>query len=152
VIEIIERDLKMPCQKLTLKPGIKVRKAVIPAAGFGTRLFPASKATKKELFPIVDQDGIAKPAILLIVEEALEAGIEEVYIIVQEEDLDDFRSFSRPRSPSRTITSFPGTFRNMPGASWRSGDGLTLSSRPARKASATPSTAPVRRLATSLSC
>jgi UTP-glucose-1-phosphate uridylyltransferase/mevalonate kinase len=93
VIEIIERDLGMSCLKLTLRPASQVRKAVIPAAGFGTRLFPASKATKKELFPIVDRDGVAKPAILLIVEEALEAGIEEVIIVVQEEDLDDFRSF-----------------------------------------------------------
>jgi UTP-glucose-1-phosphate uridylyltransferase/mevalonate kinase len=93
VTEIIERDLKMPCLKMTLRSGPKVRKAVIPAAGFGTRLFPASKATKKELFPIVDRDGIAKPAVLLIVEEALQAGVEEVIIIVQEHDLADFQSF-----------------------------------------------------------
>lgn len=93
VIEIIERDLQMSCLQLTIKPGPKVRKAVIPAAGFGTRLFPATKATKKELFPVVDHDGIAKPAILLIVEEALAAGIEEVIIVVQENDLEDFRSF-----------------------------------------------------------
>jgi UTP-glucose-1-phosphate uridylyltransferase/mevalonate kinase len=93
VIEIIERDLKMGCLSLTVGPGQTVRKAVIPAAGFGTRLFPATKATKKELFPIVDRDGIAKPAILLIVEEALNAGIEEVIIIVQEHDLEAFRSF-----------------------------------------------------------
>jgi len=93
VIEIIERDLQMTCLQLTVKPGPKVRKAVIPAAGFGTRLFPATKATKKELFPVIDQDGIAKPAILLIVEEALAAGIEEIIIIVQENDLDDFRAF-----------------------------------------------------------
>ncbi len=91
IIEIIERDLDMPCLTLTLRPVQKVRKAVIPAAGFGTRLFPATKATKKELFPIIDRDGIAKPAILLIVEEALEAGIEEVILVVQEEDLEDFR-------------------------------------------------------------
>ncbi len=93
VIEIIERDLEMPCLQLTIKPGLKVRKAVIPAAGFGTRLFPATKATKKELFPVIDQDGIAKPAILLIVEEALAAGIEEVIIVVQENDLEDFQAF-----------------------------------------------------------
>jgi UTP-glucose-1-phosphate uridylyltransferase/mevalonate kinase len=93
VIEIIERDLKMPCLKLTLHTGPTVRKAVIPAAGFGTRLFPATKATKKEMFPIIDRDGIAKPAILLIVEEALEAGLEEVIIIVQEQDLRDFQDF-----------------------------------------------------------
>lgn len=93
IIEIIERDLKLPCLTLTICTGQQVRKAVIPAAGFGTRLFPASKATKKELFPIIDRDGIAKPAILLIVEEALNAGIEEVIIIVQEDDLEAFRSF-----------------------------------------------------------
>jgi UTP-glucose-1-phosphate uridylyltransferase/mevalonate kinase len=93
VIEIIERDLGLQCLSLTLRPMQRVRKAVIPAAGFGTRLFPASKATKKELFPIIDRDGIAKPAILLIVEEALEAGIEEIIIIVQAGDLSDFQSF-----------------------------------------------------------
>ena len=93
VLEIIERDMGLSCLALTLTTGAKVRKAVIPAAGFGTRLFPATKATKKELFPIIDRDGIAKPAILLIVEEALEAGIEEVIIIVQPDDLEDFRAF-----------------------------------------------------------
>ena len=93
VIEIIERDLDAQCLNLTLRPGARVRKALIPAAGFGTRLFPATKATKKELFPIIDRDGIAKPAILLIVEEALNAGLEEVIIVVQEDDLQDFHSF-----------------------------------------------------------
>jgi UTP-glucose-1-phosphate uridylyltransferase/mevalonate kinase len=93
VVEIIERDLKLSCLTLTIKPGIKVRKAVIPAAGFGGSLFPSSKAIKKELFPIVDRDGIAKPAILLIVEEALDAGMEEVIVVVQEGDINTFRSF-----------------------------------------------------------
>jgi UTP-glucose-1-phosphate uridylyltransferase/mevalonate kinase len=91
VIQILERDLHLPALKMTITPQQKIRKAVIPAAGFGTRLFPATKATKKELFPIVDRDGIAKPAILVIVEEALDAGIEEVIIVVQKNDLDDFR-------------------------------------------------------------
>ncbi|MCJ8278817.1 MAG: sugar phosphate nucleotidyltransferase, partial [Rivularia sp. ALOHA_DT_140] len=45
----------------------RIKKAVIPAAGFGTRLFPATKVVKKELFPIIDKDGRAKPAIQLIV-------------------------------------------------------------------------------------
>ena len=93
VVEILERDLGVSCLTLTLGTGPSVRKAVIPAAGFGTRLFPATKATKKELFPVIDRDGVAKPAILLIVEEALEAGIEEVVIIVQQDDLADFESF-----------------------------------------------------------
>lgn len=55
---------------------MKVRKAVIPAAGLGTRLLPATKAVPKEMLPILD-----KPAIQYIVEEAVEAGIEEILII-----------------------------------------------------------------------
>ncbi len=97
IIRIIESELHLPCYKLDLSTGPKVRKAVIPAAGFGTRLFPATKAAKKELFPIVDRDGIAKPAILLIVEEALAAGIEEVVIIVQQHDLRDFQALFNER-------------------------------------------------------
>ena len=112
VIEIIERDLKMSCLKLTLSAGAKVRKAVIPAAGFGTRLFPASKATKKELFPIVDRDGIAKPAILLIVEEALAAGLDEVIIIVQEQDLPDFQSFFNQQVSIENYNKLPRHFQD----------------------------------------
>ena len=111
IIEIIERDLNMSCLKLTLSTGAKVRKAVITAAGFGTRLFPASKATKKELFPIVDRDGIAKPAILLIVEEALAAGLEEIIIIVQEHDLPDFQSFFNQQVSIENYNKLPRHFQ-----------------------------------------
>ena len=93
VIEIIERDLQMSCLKLVIEASRDVRKAVIPAAGFGTRLFPASKAMKKELFPIIDSAGRAKPAIMAIVEEAVNAGIEEVCLIVQSRDIDLFESY-----------------------------------------------------------
>lgn len=71
----------------------KVRKAIIPAAGFGTRLFPATKVFKKEFFPIVDRDGRTKPIILLIVEEAISAGIEEVGIVIQSSDRNLFEDF-----------------------------------------------------------
>jgi UTP-glucose-1-phosphate uridylyltransferase/mevalonate kinase len=111
VIEIMERDLAMPCLTLTLRAGQKVRKAVIPAAGFGTRLFPATKAIKKELFPIVDRDGIAKPAVLLIVEEALKAGIDEVIIIVQEHDLEAFESFFNLQITIENYNKLPRHFQ-----------------------------------------
>lgn len=93
VIEIIERDLNMSCLKLVIEASRNVRKAVIPAAGFGTRLFPASKAMKKELFPVIDSSGRAKPAIMAIIEEAVNAGIEEVCLIVQKGDIELFESF-----------------------------------------------------------
>ena len=110
-VEILQRDLGMPSYKLTITPQQQVRKALIPAAGFGTRLFPASKATKKELFPIIDRDGIAKPAILLIVEEALEAGIEEVILVVQENDLDEFKSFFNEQVTIENYNKLPRHFQ-----------------------------------------
>ncbi|QDR82032.1 UTP--glucose-1-phosphate uridylyltransferase GalU [Sporomusa termitida] len=54
----------------------KIRKAIIPAAGLGTRFLPATKAQPKEMLPIVD-----KPAIQFIIEEAIQSGIEEILII-----------------------------------------------------------------------
>ena len=54
----------------------KVRKAVIPAAGFGTRFLPATKAQPKEMLPIVD-----KPVIQYVVEQAVEAGIEQIIVV-----------------------------------------------------------------------
>jgi UTP-glucose-1-phosphate uridylyltransferase/mevalonate kinase len=111
VIEIVGRELGMSCLPLTLRAGQKVRKAVIPAAGFGTRLFPASKATKKELFPVIDRDGIAKPVILLLVEEALGAGMEEVIIVVQKEDLPEFRSFFGEQVTIENYNKLPPHFQ-----------------------------------------
>ncbi len=99
VVETIERDLDMQCLKLSIKSGRRVRKAVIPAAGFGTRLFPATKGIKKELFPIIDREGRAKPVILAIVEEALSAGIEEVAIVVQAADRELFEEYFRVKPP-----------------------------------------------------
>jgi UTP-glucose-1-phosphate uridylyltransferase/mevalonate kinase len=111
IIEILQRDFNMPGLKLTLHSGPKVRKAVIPAAGFGTRLFPATKATKKELFPVVDRDGIAKPAILVIVEEALQAGIEDVIIIVQKDDLNEFQSLFNKQISIENYNKLPPHFQ-----------------------------------------
>ena len=62
---------------------MKVRKAVIPIAGLGTRHFPASHAMKKELFPVVGPDGIARALFHYHLLELDAAGIEEICIIVQ---------------------------------------------------------------------
>ncbi|AXI10107.1 UTP--glucose-1-phosphate uridylyltransferase [Oceanobacillus zhaokaii] len=56
---------------------MNIRKAIIPAAGLGTRFLPASKAQPKEMLPIVD-----KPTIQYIVEEAVDSGIEEIVIVI----------------------------------------------------------------------
>ena len=55
----------------------KITKAIIPAAGFGTRFLPATKSQPKEMLPVVD-----KPTIQYIVEEAVESGIEDILIVI----------------------------------------------------------------------
>jgi len=56
---------------------MRVKKAIIPCAGFGTRFLPVTKVLPKELLPIVDT-----PALSYIVEEAAQSGIEEILVII----------------------------------------------------------------------
>lgn len=84
----------MKAYPLTLKPVHTVRKAVIPVAGFGTRLYPASRALKKDFFPIPDKDGIVKPVILILLEEMIKSGIEEICLVLgSEEERHMYRDF-----------------------------------------------------------
>lgn len=71
----------------------RVRSAVIVAAGLSTRMFPASAVVKKELFPIVDHDGVCKPVILAIMEGLVESGIERFVVVVQRKDIPVFDAF-----------------------------------------------------------
>ncbi len=70
-----------------------IKKAIIPIAGYGTRLFPATKAVPKALFPIIAPDGMAKPVIQLIIEEALTAGVEEVCIVAQPQQVEPIADY-----------------------------------------------------------
>ncbi len=85
----------------------KVRKAVIAAAGRGTRQYPASTAVQKEMFPLVDRDGLPKPVLQIIGEEAIESGIEEICIITQPGETDLYREYFK-RLDDDTAKSFRG--------------------------------------------
>ena len=78
----LNETLKLQATAFTIDPQRTVRKAVIPVAGFGTRLYPASRTIKKEFFPIIDHDGYVKPALLVLLEELDQAGIEEICLII----------------------------------------------------------------------
>jgi UTP--glucose-1-phosphate uridylyltransferase len=75
---------------------MRARKAVITAAGRGTRQFPATRSIQKELLPLVDKDGITKPTIQILVEDCLRAGIEEVCIVVEKSGQPPFLNHFRP--------------------------------------------------------
>jgi UTP--glucose-1-phosphate uridylyltransferase len=85
----------------------KVRKAVITAAGKGTRQYPASTAVQKEMFPLVDRDGLTKPVIQIIGEEAIDAGIEQICIITQPGEEAQYREYFR-RMDDTEVRSFRG--------------------------------------------
>jgi len=70
----------------------QVRKAVIPVAGFGTRLYPATRMLRKEFIPTIGKDGLLKPVILTLIEELYDGGIEEICLIVGSEgDIDLYK-------------------------------------------------------------
>ena len=90
----------MPAYKLTIKPVHTVRKAIIPVAGFGTRLYPATRAMKKDFFPIPCPDGMVRPVILILLEELMQSGIEEICLVLgSEEERQTYADFfERPLS------------------------------------------------------
>eukprot|EP00039_Didymoeca_costata_P019668 m.338459 g.338459 ORF g.338459 m.338459 type:complete len:662 (-) comp18425_c0_seq1:111-2096(-) len=99
VQKILQDELNMPSLLLTLSSGPEIKSAVIPAAGFGQNHFPATLPVRAELFPIVTKSGVAKPIIFYNVESLVQAGIERIFIVVQEEDLHSFeRLFKKPVS------------------------------------------------------
>ena len=62
-------------------PGMQITKAVITAAGAGRRQYPASDTVQKAMLPLVDRDGLTKPVLQIIAEEAIESGIEEICVV-----------------------------------------------------------------------
>ncbi len=94
--EYLKLERGMPSFSLTIKPGQTVQKAIIPLAGFGTRVFPATKCMPKGLMPVYDRDGVLKPALMIMLEQLVEAGIRDICLIIGEEEQKDFDRFFTP--------------------------------------------------------
>ena len=90
----------MKAYKLTLHPIHTVRRAIIPVAGFGTRLYPATRVIRKDFFPIPCPDGKVRPVILILLEELVKSGIEEICLVLgsEEERMQYAEFFERPLS------------------------------------------------------
>jgi len=91
----------MKAYPLTIKPVHTVRRAIIPVAGFGTRLYPATRGLKKDFFPIPCPDGMVRPVILILLEELVQSGIEEICLVLgsEEERRQYANFFERPLAP-----------------------------------------------------
>jgi UTP--glucose-1-phosphate uridylyltransferase len=74
---------------------VQISKAVITAAGRGARQYPASDTVHKAMLPLVDRDGLTKPVLQIIAEEALESGIEEICVVTAPGDEAVYRNHFR---------------------------------------------------------
>ena len=90
----------MKAYSLTLQPVHTVRRAIVPVAGFGTRLYPSTRVIKKDFFPIPCPDGMVRPVILILLEELIQSGIEEICLVLgSEEERQQYAEFfERPLS------------------------------------------------------
>ncbi|MDO4965133.1 MAG: sugar phosphate nucleotidyltransferase [Lachnospiraceae bacterium] len=100
LIDYLQNTLGMTAYPLSLRPKASVKKAIIPVAGFGTRLYPLTRGVKKEFCPVIDKDGLMKPAILVLLEELDDIEIEEICMILNRDEqqyYEDFFFKSLPR-------------------------------------------------------
>lgn len=98
LIKYLKEEKGMDAFPFTLRPQQKIKKAIIPVAGFGTRLFPVTKNLKKSFFPIMDEDGVLKPALLILLEQLDAAGIDEICLVIGEEEKPIYDEFFMPMS------------------------------------------------------
>lgn len=83
----LKETLKMDSYTLTIKKCEEIKKAIIPIAGMGSRMYPITKVIRKDFLPVYD-NGMIKPAIMILLEELYDAGIEEIYLVIDKEDKD----------------------------------------------------------------
>ena len=91
IIDYLNNERHMDAFPFTLQAGGKIKKAIIPVAGNGTRMFPQTFFAKKAFLPVIDEKGIIKPIILCMLEELIEAEIEDIYLIIGEGEEEQYR-------------------------------------------------------------
>jgi len=97
-------SIGMTAYPLTIKPRLRVHKAIIPVAGFGTRLYPATRGIRKEFMPVIDVDGLLKPVILIILEQLYDSGINEICLIVGgEEEIEAYTKYFKIQLPEENL-------------------------------------------------
>lgn len=90
LVDYLNNERHMEAFAFNLNAGGKIKKAIIPIAGNGTRMFPETFFIKKALLPVPDEKGTVKPALLYMLEELVGSEIEDIYLIVGSDEVDDY--------------------------------------------------------------
>ncbi len=91
LVDYLNNERHMEAFAFRLNAGGKVKKAIIPIAGNGTRMFPETFFIKKAMLPVMDEKGVIKPALLYMLEELVECEIEDIYLIIGADEEGDYR-------------------------------------------------------------
>lgn len=96
----------------TIPSSHSVRKAIIPLAGFGTRMYPETRFVKKAFLPVYGEDGQVKPVIMCLLEELDAAGMEEIILIVGEDEVESYREMFEKSLSEEHLSKLPNHVRD----------------------------------------
>ena len=98
IYKYFKKVLKMKPYKLTIKNNQAIKRAIIPVAGDGIRMYPATKCIKKSFMPVINNNNEIKPMILYLVEEVVDAGIEKIALVIDKKDKKEYKRLFKKRS------------------------------------------------------
>lgn len=90
IVDYLNNERKMDAFAFNLNAGGKIKKAIIPIAGIGTRMFPETFFIKKAFLPVIDKNGMTKPVLMYMLEELIDSEIEDIYLIVGEGEEEEY--------------------------------------------------------------
>lgn len=93
LIDYLNNELGIEAFPFELQAGGKIHRAIVPIAGYGTRMFPETHFIKKAFMPVVDCNNIVKPVLLYILEELDSAGVDEIILIVGKGETEEYKKF-----------------------------------------------------------
>ena len=93
IVDYLNNERKMDAFAFNLNAGGKIKKAIIPVAGIGTRMFPETFFIKKAFLPVIGKDGMTKPVLMYMLEELIDSEIEDIYLIVGEGEEEEYNKF-----------------------------------------------------------
>lgn len=111
LVDYLNQERNMEAFPFELQAGGKIRKAIIPIAGFGTRMYPQTHFTKKALLPVIDENEVVKPVLMCILEELDAAGIEDIILIVGENEVDDYQKLFEFETDEEFVRKLPKPVR-----------------------------------------
>ena len=111
LVDYLNNERHMEAFPFELQAGGKIRKAIIPIAGFGTRMYPQTHFTKKAFLPIIDENEVVKPVLMCIIEELDAAGIEDIILIVGEDEVEDYKKLFEYETDEEFVKKLPKPVR-----------------------------------------